>query len=76
MAECQVRRIKKLGRAALEAYAYNAPPPWEVVQLEIIEQTHWSIEYVDQLDSKWIANRNAVMAARKQAQKIIRERGK
>jgi hypothetical protein len=58
----------------LEAYAYDAPPPWEVVQLEIIEQTHWPIEYVDQLDSKWLANRNAVLAARAQAQKIINSR--
>jgi hypothetical protein len=60
----------------MEAYAYNAPPPWEVVQLEIIEQTGWTREYVDALDSYWISNRNAIMAARHMAREIIRRRGK
>jgi hypothetical protein len=60
----------------MEAYAYDAPPPWEVVQLEIIEQTGWTIEYVNKLDSRWIANRNAVMGARNKAREVIRNRGK
>jgi hypothetical protein len=47
-----------------------------VLQLEIIEQTGWTVEYVDGLDSKWIANYNAITNARAAAQDIIRKRGK
>jgi len=46
------------------------------VQLEIIEQTGWTIEYVNKLDIRWIANRNVVMGARNMARDIIRNRGK
>jgi len=54
-------------KAAWLSLKYNVPPPWELIRWDIVEQTGWSLEYVDNLDMKDIYERSEILTARDKA---------
>ena len=46
---------------------FDAPPPWELVLWDIIEQTGWTIEYVNGMDINDVYARSDILRARQHA---------
>lgn len=67
MAGSKVQPAKKLVKAAWLALVFNAPPPWELVRWDIVEQTGWTLEYVDALDVNEVYKRSDILTARAKA---------
>lgn len=74
MAECAVQCTKKLEKAVYLALKFNEPAPWALVRWNIVEQTGWTLEYVDGLDIKDVIERNEVISARNKAGDIYGNR--
>ena len=46
---------------------FDARPPWELILWDIIEQTGWTIEYIESLDVNRIYERSDILTAKAKA---------